>query len=161
MPAFSRNPWIVLAGLMALCLAVGIIGAVTTQSSVANWYPNLAKPSWTPPPWLFPPTWTALYIIMAFAAWLVWKTNTRFAGVRLAMVLFFTQLALNAFWSPLFFGLKSPGLALIDMVLLLIALMLTVWAFLTRRLVAGLLMMPYLAWVLFAATLNFAIWRMN
>jgi translocator protein len=161
MPASSRNQWIVLAGLIVLCLAAGIIGAFSTQSSVASWYPTLVKPSWTPPPWIFAPAWTALYIIMAIAAWLVWKSDTRFAGVRLAMILFFIQLALNALWSPLFFGLQSPGLALIDIILLVIVLALAVWAFLTVRIMAGLLMLPYLAWVLFAAALNFAIWRMN
>jgi tryptophan-rich sensory protein len=161
MSALPRNPWIVLAGLLVLCLAAGIIGAFTTQSSVASWYPALVKPSWTPPPWLFPPVWTALYIIMAFAAWLVWRTDPRFAGVRLAMIVFFIQLALNAIWSPLFFGLRSPGLALIDIILLAVALALTVWAFLTVRVIAGFLMLPYLAWVLYAAALNLAIWRMN
>jgi tryptophan-rich sensory protein len=151
----------VLAGLIGLCLAVGVLGAIATQSAVATWYPTLVKPSWTPPSWVFPPVWTALYILMAFAAWLVWKSDTRFAGVRVAMILFFIQLALNALWSPLFFGLRSPGLALIDMALLVATLALTVWAFLTVRLSAGLLMLPYLAWLLFAAALNAAVWRMN
>jgi tryptophan-rich sensory protein len=161
MSAPPRNPWIVLAGLIGLCLAAGVLGAIATQSAVATWYPTLVKPSWTPPSWVFPPVWTALYILMAFAAWLVWKSDTRFAGVRVAMILFFIQLALNALWSPLFFGLRSPGLALIDMALLVATLALTVWAFLTVRPSAGLLMLPYLAWLLFAAALNAAVWRMN
>lgn len=161
MAAPPRNPWIVLAGLIGLCLAAGLLSALATQSAVIDWYPTLVKPSWTPPSWIFPPVWTGLYILMALAAWLIWKSDTRFAGVRVAMILFFIQLALNAFWSPLFFGLRSPGLALIDMALLVAALALTVWAFLTVRLTAGLLMLPYLAWLLFAAALNAAIWRMN
>jgi tryptophan-rich sensory protein len=155
------SSWAVLAGFIALCLAVGAVGGWITARSIADWYPTLAKPAWTPPNALFGPVWTALYIMMAFAAWLVWRKDARFAGVRLALILFFAQLALNFLWSFLFFGLRSPGLALIDIIVLLVVLILTVWAFFQQSRWAGLIMLPYLAWVGFATALNFAIWQLN
>jgi len=153
--------WAALAGFIALCLAVGALGGWMTAGSVADWYPTLAKPSWTPPNSIFGPVWTALYVLMAFAAWLVWRKDMRFAGVKAAMILFMAQLALNFLWSLLFFGLRAPGLALVDIVTLLFVLVLTVWAFFQQSRLAGLIMLPYLAWVFFAAALNFAIWRLN
>ncbi|MBL8894588.1 MAG: tryptophan-rich sensory protein [Rhizobiales bacterium] len=155
------SSWAMLAGFIALCLAVGAVGGWITARSVTEWYPTLTKPAWTPPNSLFGPVWTALYIMMAFAAWLVWRKDARFAGVRVALILFFVQLALNFLWSFLFFGLKAPGLALIDIAALLLVLALTVWAFFQQSRWAGLIMLPYLAWVGFATALNFAIWRLN
>lgn len=155
------SSWAMLACFIALCLAVGAAGGWITARSVAEWYPTLTKPTWTPPNSLFGPVWTALYIMMAFPAWLVWRKDARFAGVRAALILFFVQLALNFLWSFLFFGLRAPGLALIDIIALLFVLILTVWAFFQQSRWAGLIMLPYLAWVSFAAALNFAIWRLN
>ncbi|MFO0991024.1 MAG: TspO/MBR family protein [Hyphomicrobiales bacterium] len=155
------SSWAMLAGFIALCLAVGAAGGWITARSVAEWYPTLTKPAWTPPNSLFGPVWTALYVMMAFAAWLVWRKDARFAGVRVALILFFLQLALNFLWSFLFFGSKAPGLALIDIAALLLVLALTVWAFFQQSRWAGLIMLPYLAWVGFATALNFAIWRLN
>jgi tryptophan-rich sensory protein len=153
--------WVVLAIFVAICLAVGSAGGWTVAGSVADWYPALAKPSWTPPTSLFGPVWTALYIMMAVAAWLVWKKDVRFAGVRVALILFFVQLALNFLWSFLFFGLRAPGLGLIDIVLLLLLVAVTTWAFFQQSRWAGVIMLPYLAWVGFATALNFAIWQLN
>jgi len=155
------SSWAALAGFIALCLAVGALGGWVTASSVATWYPTLTKPSWTPPNSIFGPVWTALYVIMAFAAWLIWRKDTRFAGVRVALILFFAQLALNFLWSLLFFGLRAPGFALIDIVILLLVLILTVWAFFQQSRWAGLIMLPYLVWVAFATALTFTIWRLN
>jgi tryptophan-rich sensory protein len=155
------SSWAVLAGFVALCLGVGAMGGWITARSVTEWYPNLAKPEWTPSNSIFGPVWTALYVLMAFAAWLVWRKDARFAGVRVALILFFVQLALNFLWSFLFFGMRSPGMALIDIAALLLILTLTVWAFFQQSRLAGLLMLPYLAWVGFATILNFAIWRLN
>ena len=118
---------------------------------------ELVKPSWTPPDWVFGPVWSVLYLSMAVAAWLVWRQGNAFTP----MTLFATQLALNAPWSWLFFGLHSPGAAFIDIVLLWAAIAATTIAFWHRLLVAGLLFVPYLAWVSFAAVLNFGIWRLN
>ncbi len=153
-----RNPWLVLAGLILLCLSVGAIGGFATQASVDSWYRTIAKPSWNPPDWVFGPVWTALYVMMAVAAWLVWKTRDR---ITPAMILFYAQLALNLAWSLLFFGARSPGLALIEVVFLWSAVLLTMLAFFGRQTTAGWLFVPYLAWVSFAAVLNAAIWWLN
>ena len=156
----SRS-WVVLAGLVALCLAVGGLGGWVTAQSVADWYPTLAKPAWNPPAWVFGPVWTALYVMMAVAAWLVWRRGPDAPAVRAALVLFFVQLALNGLWSPLFFGLRAPGLAALDIAALWAMIALTTTAFFRQSRAAGLLMLPYLAWASFAAVLNFTIWRMN
>ena len=156
--ALIRNQWLVLAGLIVLCLGVGSIGGFATQDSVNGWYRTLAKPSWNPPDWVFGPAWTTLYIMMAVAAWLVWKTRDRIAP---AMILFYAQLALNLAWSLLFFGARSPGLALVEVVFLWSAVLFTMLAFFGRQTTAGWLFVPYLAWVSFAAVLNFTIWMMN
>lgn len=156
--AFRRNQWLVLAGFILLCLAVGSIGGFATQDSIDSWYRTLAKPWWNPPDWVFAPVWTLLYIMMGIAAWLVWKTGDRLGA---AMALFGLQLVFNLLWSLIFFGLRSPGLALIEVVFLWGSVLLTMLAFFGRQRVAGWLFVPYLAWVSFAAILNLAIWRLN
>lgn len=158
MIASSRNQWLALAGFIALSLGIGFIGGFATQTSIDSWYATLNKPSWNPPNWVFGPVWTLLYIMMGIAAWLVWKTRDRIGP---AMVLFGVQLVFNLFWSLIFFGLRSPGLALIEVVFLWGSVLLTMLAFFGRQTVAGWLFVPYLAWVSFAAVLNFAIWSLN
>jgi tryptophan-rich sensory protein len=120
----------------------------------------LKKPTWNPPGWIFGPVWTALYLSMAVAAWLVWR---RRPGVNItpAMLLFALQLILNLFWSVLFFGMRNPMLAFFEIILLWVAILLTTIACWRIRPKAGMLLLPYLAWVGFAALLNFSIWRMN
>ncbi len=157
----SERRWWVLAGLLILCLGVGWTAGAITAGPVRTWYPGLAKPQWTPPSWVFAPVWTALYVMMAVAAFRVWCTNPRFSATRLALIFFFVQLGFNLAWSFCFFGLRSPGLALIDIVLLWAALALATYAFFDRERIAGLLMLPCLVWVSFAAALNWAIWSMN
>lgn len=152
------NQWLVLAGFVALCLAVAAFGGWITAASVVDWYPTLNKPEWNPPSWIFGPVWTTLYIMMAVAAWLVWKQG---AGTSFALGLFFAQLALNSLWSILFFGARSPALALLDIAALWVALALTIHAFFKRSKPAGWLLIPYIAWVSFAAVLNFRIWQLN
>ncbi|RJP66723.1 MAG: tryptophan-rich sensory protein [Candidatus Abyssobacteria bacterium SURF_17] len=125
-----------------------------------EWYEQLTKPSWTPPNWVFAPVWSVLYALMAFAAWLVWK-RAGFAGALLPLALFVLQLALNATWSWLFFGLKNPGVAFGGITVLWLAILLTVLAFWNENSTAGILLIPYLAWTSFAVALNFALWRMN
>jgi translocator protein len=149
--------WLVLAGFIALCLLVGGGGSYATMQSVAEWYPTLVKPSWTPPAWLFGPVWTTLFVMMAIAAWLVWKAGNS----KGALILFGAQLALNMAWSFLFFGARSPGLGLIDIVLLWLAIAATIFAFAMRSRVAAFLMVPYLMWVSFATALNAAIFMLN
>lgn len=156
-----RRRWRVLAGLLVLCLGAGWLGGLATASSVTTWYPGLAKPWWTPPGFLFAPVWAALYVMMAVAAFRVWLSDARFSGTRLALVYFFVQLALNLAWPFLFFGLRSPGLGLAGILALWLMLALTTHAFFGRDRIAGWLMLPYLAWVSFAAALNAAIWWLN
>ena len=152
--------WMVLALFLFICLGTAGLGAAWTNLSVGDWYTTLQKPSWNPPNWLFGPVWTLLYIGMAVAAWLVWQ-NKGFGGARLPLLLFGIQLLLNAIWSALFFGLRSPGLALADILLLWLAIVATVVTFARTSTWAAALLLPYLAWVSFATALNWTIWRMN
>jgi tryptophan-rich sensory protein len=151
----------VLIGFVVLCIVVGSVAGMVTAPAVIDWYPTLNKPSWNPPAWLFGPVWTTLYVMMAVAAWLVWRQDRAHPLRKTALILFFSQLALNFAWSLLFFGARSVSLGLIDVVMLLTALAITTWAFFRVSTFAGMLMVPYLAWVSFAAALNFTLWRMN
>lgn len=146
--------WMVLAALLVLCLGLGSAAGFLTAQSLPTWFPTLVKPSFNPPSWLFAPVWTTLYIMMAVAAWLVWLRKG-------PLVLFYVQLALNFAWSLLFFGLHSPALALIEIVAMWVAILLTLVSFwkVDRR--AGWLLVPYLAWVSFAGVLNASIWWLN
>jgi len=150
----------VLVMLVVVCFAVAASGAAFTSPNVHSWYQNLDKPSWTPPSWVFGPVWSFLYLLMGISAWQVWRSTGLRAAV-LPLALFGIQLLLNAAWSVLFFGLRSPGAALIDIVLLWCAILATVIAFWRHSAPAGWLMLPYLAWVSFAVALNLAIWNLN
>ena len=158
MPA--RRQIIGLALWCGLCLAVGFTGSIATNSSLADWYPGLTKPSWTPPSWLFAPVWTALYIMMGVAAWRVWKPGG-FAAAKIPLGLFLMQLCLNAAWSWLFFGLRNPLAGLIDIALLWIAIAATAVSFKSVSVGAAWLMLPYFLWVSYASALNFALFRLN
>jgi tryptophan-rich sensory protein len=125
-----------------------------------EWYAQLTKPAWNPPNWIFGPVWTALYTMMAVAAWLVWRRGG-FAAQRQPLTLFLVQLLLNAAWSPLFFGLHNPGLALAEILLLWLAILGTLIAFWKVQRFAGVMLLPYLAWVSFATALNFSLWQLN
>lgn len=126
----------------------------------AGYYASLVKPAWAPPPWIFGPVWTMLYLMMATAAWLVWRDGG-WRAQRGPLTLYLVQLLLNALWTPLFFGLRNPGLALVEIVILGVAIVLTGRAFHSVSRVAAWLLVPYLTWVLFATALNFSIWRLQ
>ena len=143
---------------IGICFAAAGIGSQFTAASAGSWYAALAKPSWTPPGWVFGPVWSLLYLAMGVSAWLVWRTRE---AVRDPLMLFALQLAVNASWSGLFFGLRSPGAAFAEILLLWFAILATLTVFWRRSLLAGLLLLPYLLWVSFAAALNLAIWRLN
>ena len=149
-----------LAGFIALSFAAAALGGFWTSPAIPTWYQEIAKPSWTPPSWLFGPVWTLLYLAMGVAAWLVWKRGG-WSAQRGALTLFLVQLALNAAWSGLFFGLRNPALGLAGIALLWLAILLTLLAFRRVSAAAAWLFVPYLAWVTFAAALNFSIWRLN
>jgi translocator protein len=155
------KPWLAFVGFLAVCLLAGILGGAVTAQSISEWYPLINKPSWNPPSWIFGPVWTTLYVLMAMAAWLVWRQGMRFSGVKLALILFFVQLALNALWPFVFFGAHEIGLAFLNIMLLWAVLALTISAFFSISMWAGLLMLPYIAWVSFAAFLNYTIWQLN
>jgi translocator protein len=125
-----------------------------------EWYAGLVKPALTPPGWVFGPVWTLLYAMMGTAAWLVWRAYG-LTGAPVPLGLFLVQLALNALWSYLFFGLNRPGLAFLDIVALWLAILATLVAFWRADPLAGLLLLPYLLWVSFATYLNFQFWRLN
>ena len=139
-----------LVGWLLLSFAAASFGGLFMPG---EWYASLKKPSWNPPGWVFGPVWTALYVMMGVAAWLVWKHGS-FTAQRRRLTLFLIQLALNAAWTPLFFGLHQPGLAFAEIVLLWVAILLTIRAFWPVNRVAAGLLAPYLAWVTFASALN-------
>ena len=156
----SWKSLVVLGLFVAVCLGAGSLGAIFTAGSVRDWYPTLQKPLWNPPSWVFGPVWTILYLMMAIAAWLVWRKR-EFIGVNSSLALFAFQLILNVLWSPLFFGLKNPLAGLLDIVPLWAAILATLIAFWKISPVAGVLLVPYWLWVSFATVLNFTIWKLN
>lgn len=158
----NRHDFLRLAACILVCQAAGAIGSFFTVTGLDSWYTSLAKPSFNPPGWVFGPVWTTLYTLMGIAAWLVWRRGDLSSPpVRNALFIFAVQLALNTLWSVLFFGLKSPLLALVDIVALMAAILATIVAFRPVSPAAAWLLTPYLAWVAFAAILNAVIWRLN
>ena len=126
-------------------------------SMPGEWYAALIKPAWNPPSWIFGPAWTLLYTLMAVAAWLVWKR----VGFSRPLAFYFVQLALNAAWTPIFFGAHQLGWALVEIILMWIMILLTLLSFRRVTPTAGWLFVPYLAWVSFASFLNLTLWRLN
>ena len=156
----TAKDWFGLVVFVGVCLAVGFLGSLATAPQVDGWYRTLNKPTWNPPSSVFGPVWTTLYITMGIAAWLVWK-QTGFRAANVPLGLFGLQLVLNAVWSWIFFGMHRPDLAFIEILVLWLAIVATMVAFFRCSRLAGWLITPYLAWVSFAAVLNFTIWRMN
>lgn len=142
--------------IVSACVAVEVVSGLVTAGPVRSWYPDLSKPSWTPPDWVFGPVWTALYGMMAVAASRVWLARDRWE-VCCPLAAFGVQLAANLAWSVLFFGLRSPALGLVDVLLLCVLVGVTAGQFFGVSRSAGWLMLPYLGWVLFAAALNASI----
>ena len=145
---------------IAVCLAAGGLGAIATTPEIDAWYQTIEKPSWNPPSFVFGPVWTILYVLMAIAAWLVWQRDG-FAKAKVPLTLFAIQLLLNVAWSWIFFHFHQPGWAFVEILVLWLAIVATMVAFFKKTALAGWLMGPYLAWVSFAAVLNFTIWRLN
>jgi tryptophan-rich sensory protein len=148
-----------LAGLLALVFAVGWLGSYVTIPKIGGWYAEIAKSPLNPPRWVFAPAWTILYILMAVAAWLVARSDA--AGKRDALTVWFLQLALNCAWSILFFGMQRPDLALIDILFLNLAILGCMISFRAISRTAFWLLVPYIAWTLYATFLNFEVWRLN
>ncbi|MER6619205.1 TspO/MBR family protein [Streptomyces sp. NPDC000931] len=155
----SRRSFLLLLVLLAVCYAVAALGGLAASDS-ASTYRSLDRPAWAPPSWLFGPVWTVLYATIAFSAWLVLRRRS-LAGARKEIVFWSAQLAFNLAWTPLFFSADRYGLAFLDICLLLAALGTTMVLFRRRSTAAALLLVPYALWVLYAAALNLAIWRLN
>lgn len=146
-------------GWVIVTFAAAAVGARASIEAQA-FYDQLLQPAWAPPPWLFGPVWSVLYALMAIAAWLVWRSGELRTN-RIALALFILQLVLNAFWSWLFFAWKFGALAFAEVVLLWVLIVATVVAFWGVRPLPGMLLIPYLMWVGFAAALNYALWQLN
>ncbi len=153
--------WIKLVISIALPLAVGGVAGFFTQPEIEGWYRTIQKPLWQPPAWLFAPVWTTLYVMMGIALYLIWKSTAPQQQKRTAIILWAVQLLLNFFWSAIFFKHHKIGLALIDIVALWLAILLTIFAFARINRVAAWLLVPYISWVSFAGILNFTIYRLN
>ena len=158
--AWSRD---VRSGVLAIIAvtAASIVGQLATYPNLAPWYSGLSKPSFNPPNWLFAPVWTALYVLMAFAVWRVLRQPGASAARRLALGLFFVQLALNAAWSWMFFGANSPLLGMINIIPQMLIILATIITFHRLDRIAAWCLVPLAAWVSFASVLNLAIWRLN
>lgn len=149
--------YLVLFGFIAVCAMVAVSGAYFRPDA---WYIALKKPSWQPPDWLFAPVWTILYAMIAVSGWLVWK-KTGFAGAPIAFAIYAIQLVVNALWSAVFFGMHRIGASIVVVALMWLAVAANTIAFYAIEPNAGLLLVPYLLWVSFAAFLNITIWRLN
>ena len=150
-----------LVSSVLICLAAAAMGSVFTTPSIPTWYALIQKPAFNPPNWVFGPVWTALFILMGISAYLVWEKGLKERKVKVALSVFGVQLVLNILWSALFFGLQSPFYAFIEIIILWIAIVLTIIKFYPVSRNAGLLLIPYIAWVSFAAFLNLSVWLLN
>ena len=153
----------VIKGLISIMLplVVGGLSGFFTTSSISGWYTTINKPSFNPPNWIFGPVWTLLYIMMGIALFIIWKSETDAVLKKQALIFFFIQLVINFCWSLLFFFCESPGWALIDIVLMWVFILLTIFSFSKISSLSAWLLVPYISWVSFAAVLNFAIWKLN
>jgi benzodiazapine receptor len=143
---------------LAAVAAVSVLGGLAAANAASD-YGRLTQPDWAPPSGVFGPVWTVLYLLMAIAAWLVWRADPRWTNP--AIIAYGAQLLLNLLWTPLFFGLGWRGTALVDIVVLDVLLAVTIALFWTRHRVAAALLVPYFAWSLFATALNLAVWSLN
>lgn len=148
---------------------LGLVGALAITFGAASiasrfppgsWYGTLSKPAWNPPNWIFGPVWGILYILMAVAAWLVWRQDG-FVGAAIPLAVYLLQLILNALWSWLFFGRHNLRTAFLEILTLWLAILWTMILFWKANIISGILLLPYLLWVAFASVLNFTLWRLN
>ena len=146
---------------IVVCQCAGLVGSIFTMSAIPTWYATLEKPAFTPPNWLFAPAWGTLYLLMGISAFIIWRKGLDNRLVREALIVFLIQLVLNALWSVVFFGLESPLYGVIVIAALWIAIVLTILKFLKISTTAGMLLLPYILWVSFAAVLNVSILALN
>ncbi|HOI58826.1 MULTISPECIES: TspO/MBR family protein [unclassified Methanoculleus] len=146
---------------VGVCLLAAAVGSLFTMPAIPTWYAGLVKPALNPPAWVFGPVWTVLYILMGVALYLVWIRGWDRKDVKVAMAIFGVQLVLNVLWSYLFFGLQAPFFALIEIVLLWLAILMTIGAFYRVSVPAAVLLVPYLLWVTFATYLTYGVYVLN
>jgi translocator protein len=154
------SAWKLITAIL-ICEAVGISSGLLSREGLDTWFDTLIKPTWNPPAYLFGPVWTTLYLLMGISLWLVWKADTSVNKKRNAMAVFALQLFLNFWWSLLFFKFHNPGLAFLDIILMVVTILLTIYYFSGISKLAAWLLIPYIAWVIFAAVLNYTIWKLN
>ena len=146
---------------IAVCQAAGLVGSVFTAPAIAGWYATLVKPAFNPPGWVFGPAWTLLYTLMGISLYLVWKQGIEQKRIRQGVTIFIIHLAFNTSWSIIFFGLKSPAWAFANIIVLWLMIGLVIALFYRIKRSSAYLLLPYWAWVTFAAVLNFYLWRLN
>lgn len=146
---------------IAACQSAGVLGSFFTRQSVSTWYLGLHKPSFNPPSWVFGPVWITLYTLMGVSLFLVWRKQGSSKSKTAALGFFFIQLVLNVLWSVLFFGMRLPGAAFIEIMTLWLCAAVTLYLFFRLSHAAGVLLIPYLLWLTFAVVLNFSLWRLN
>ena len=146
---------------IVICQMAGVIGSLFTTPAISTWYATIQKPWFTPPNWLFGPVWITLFTLMGISLYLVWNKGLKNKEARLSLFMFFVQLVLNSFWSILFFGLKTPFYAFIEIIILWVAIAITIFKFYKISKYAGLILIPYIAWVSIALTLNMYVWILN
>jgi tryptophan-rich sensory protein len=155
------NKILKLIASILICQAAGGIGSLFTSPAISTWYVMLQKPSFNPPNWLFAPVWIILFLLMGISLYLIWSKGLENRKIKVAIFVFAIQLILNILWSFLFFGLQLPIYAFAEIIILWLTILLTIVNFYRISKTAGLLLLPYIFWVSFAAVLNFFIWRMN
>jgi len=158
---FKTNTFLKLVFSLLICQVAGFVGSLFTSPAIPNWYQGLEKPFFTPPSWLFAPAWITLYLLMGIALFLVLRSGLKKKGIKIALIFFFIQLFLNSLWSIIFFGLKDPLWAFIEIIILWLFILLTIIKFLKISKASGWLMIPYILWVTFASVLNFSIFYLN
>lgn len=157
----DKNDVFKLVASITLSEFAGVVGSFFTVSSIPTWYASLVKPEFVPPNWIFGPVWVTLYAFMGIAVFLVWRKGLQYKEVQVALGIFLVQLVLNTLWSIIFFGLQNPGAALVEIVLLWLAILATIVAFTRISKVAAWLLLPYILWVSFAGYLTYSIWTLN
>jgi translocator protein len=144
-----------------ICMSAGVLGSLFTKTGPDSWYSQLIQLNFSPPNWLFGPVWTILYILMGISLFLIWQKGLKKKDLKFAFGIFLLQLLFNAWWSILFFGLKDPKLAFVDIVILWFLIVFVIYLFSGIRKLAAWLLVPYLLWVSFATILNYGIWVLN
>ncbi len=157
----SKINYFKLLASLFLCQFAGAVGSVFTASSLKDWYILLAKPVFNPPSWVFFPVWTLLYTLMGISLYIVWEKGLQNKEVRIGLIIFGIQLFLNSLWSFLFFGLRTPYYAFIEIIFLWITILLTIFQFRKISKTASYLLVPYILWVSFASLLNYYLWILN